>query len=153
MIYNNLKEKTWYYVNNISVFLFFLCHFLQMYTGSSIFLVFNMFIIPVYLMQRIQYTRDNVNQAILWFAPNAMTVITIIFYQYVFNKSNGTIELSSVFSILNVIKQINKPVREIPNDLGILYDTIISMKRIGHFLVSSEESFSDSHYSESELSV
>lgn len=84
MIYSVSKNKFWYYLNNSAVFVFFLLHFLQMYTGSTIFFVLDMFIIPVYLIQKIKVTNDTIIQSLSLLGMYSLFLLTNIRNQNVF---------------------------------------------------------------------
>ena len=94
---------------------------------------------------------NNVNSALLWFAPIAMTIMTVYMYQY--NYKETEIEVENIYTFLNIFIKINGPVRNIPTTLQCLYETYVSMNRIGNFLKSSEENEGISYYEKNNIDL
>ena len=86
---------------------------------------------------------NNINTAIQWFVPNAMTVITMFMYLY---NSSATLNSANIFTYFNIMVQINTPVRNISSTLKIGYETWVSIKRIDNFLKSSDRDEGDTYY-------
>ena len=94
---------------------------------------------------------NNVNSALLWFAPIAMTIMTVFMYQY--NYKETEIEVENIYTFLNIFIKINGPVRNIPTTLVCLYETYVSMKRIQNFLQCSEKNESISYYEKNNIDL
>ena len=94
---------------------------------------------------------NNVNSSILWFAPIAMTIMTIYIYQYIYKETE--IEVENIYTFLNIFIKINGPIRNIPTTLQTLYETYVSMKRIGNFLKCSEENEGISYYENNNIDL
>ena len=94
---------------------------------------------------------NNVNQALLWFAPIAMTIMTVFMYQYHYKETE--IEVENIYTFLNIFIKINGPVRNIPATLQCLYETYVSMQRIQNFLQSSEKNEGISYYEKNNIDL
>ena len=94
---------------------------------------------------------NNVNMALLWFAPISMTIMTVFMYQYHYKETE--IEVENIYTFLNIFIKINGPVRNIPSTLQCLYETYVSMKRIQNFLQSSEKDDDISYYEKNNIDL
>lgn len=74
---------------------------------------------------------SNVNQTCLWFAPVAISTVTIGFSQYFKNK----IEIGDVFTCLKIFSHIDEPLRGLPGMLSNFFLTFVSLKRIEQYLL------------------
>ena len=95
---------------------------------------------------------NNVNMSLLWFAPIAMTIMTVFMYQYYY-KENEEIEVENIYTFLNIFIKINGPVRNIPSTLQSLYETYVSMKRIDNFLQSNEKDEEMSYFEKNNIDL
>ena len=75
-------------------------------------------------------TLSNISQSIGWLGPVATSTICIGSYQYI----NGRLEIEDILTCMNILGNIQGPMRMIPNVLNSFYQTIISMSRIENFL-------------------
>ena len=87
---------------------------------------------------------NNINSAIQWFVPNAMTVMTM--FMYLYTNDNARLNSADIFTYFNIMVQINSPIRDIPATLKIGYETWVSIKRIDNFLRSSDRDEGDTYY-------
>ena len=94
---------------------------------------------------------NNVNSSLLWFAPIAMTIMTVYMYQY--NYKETEIDVENIYTFLNIFIKINGPVRNIPTTLQSLYETYVSIKRIGNFLQCSDETEGISYYEKNNIDL
>ena len=94
---------------------------------------------------------NNVNSSLLWFAPIAMTIMTVFMYQY--NYKETEIEVENIYTFLNIFIKINGPVRNIPTTLQCLYETYVSMQRIQNFLQCSEKDEGVSYYEKNNIDL
>jgi ABC-type multidrug transport system fused ATPase/permease subunit len=94
---------------------------------------------------------NNVNSSLLWFAPIAMTIMTVYMYQY--NYKETEIDVENIYTFLNIFIKINGPVRNIPTTLQSLYETYVSIKRIGNFLQCSDEAEGISYYEKNNIDL
>ena len=95
---------------------------------------------------------NNVNSSLLWFAPIAMTIMTVFMYQYNY-KEKEEIEVENIYTFLNIFIKINGPIRNIPTTLQSLYETYVSMKRIENFLQSTEKDEEISYYEKNNIDL
>ena len=95
---------------------------------------------------------NNVNMSLLWFAPIAMTIMTVFMYQYYY-KETEEIEVENIYTFLNIFIKINGPVRNIPSTLQSLYETYVSMKRIENFLQSNEKDEEMSYFEKNNIDL
>ena len=95
---------------------------------------------------------NNVNMSLLWFAPIAMTIMTVFMYQYYY-KETEEIEVENIYTFLNIFIKINGPVRNIPSTLQSLYETYVSMKRIDNFLQSNEKDEEMSYFEKNNIDL
>ena len=95
---------------------------------------------------------NNVNSSLLWFAPIAMTIMTVFMYQYNY-KETQEIEVENIYTFLNIFIKINGPVRNIPTTLQSLYETYVSMKRIENFLQSTEKDEEITYYEKNNIDL
>ena len=93
---------------------------------------------------------NNINSAILWFVPIAMTIVTIFVYQSIDHKD---IKVENIYSLLIICIQINGPIRKIPNTLRTIYETWVSIKRIENFLKSSEQNEGTTYYEKNNIDL
>ena len=96
---------------------------------------------------------NNINSSLLWFAPIAMTIMTIFMYQYHYKEKDTEIEVENIYTFLNVFIKINGPIRNIPTTLQCLYETFVSIKRIENFLQSSENEEEISYYEKNNIDL
>ena len=96
---------------------------------------------------------NNVNSSLLWFAPIAMTIMTVFMYQYHYKEKEEEIEVENIYTFLNVFIKINGPIRNIPTTLQCLYETYVSMKRIENFLQSSQNDEDLSYYEKNNIDL
>ena len=94
---------------------------------------------------------NNVNSSLLWFAPIAMTIMTVYMYQY--NYKETEIEVENIYTFLNIFIKINGPIRNIPTTLQSLYETYVSINRIKNFLQCSEEIEGISYYEKNNIDL
>ena len=73
---------------------------------------------------------SNISQSIGWLGPVATSTICIGSYQYI----NGRLEIEDILTCMNILGNIQGPMRMIPNVLNGFYQTVISMSRIENFL-------------------
>ena len=93
---------------------------------------------------------NNINSAILWFVPIFMIFITILVFQY---SEKEKINVANIFTLLNILIQINGPIRDIPGTLRIIYETFVSLKRIGHFLRIDEKNETINKYEKDNIDL
>ena len=94
---------------------------------------------------------NNINSSLLWFAPIAMTIMTVYIYQYIYKETE--IEVENIYTFLNIFIKINGPIRNIPTTLQCLYETYVSMKRIENFLQSSEKNERINYYEKNNIDL
>ena len=94
---------------------------------------------------------NNINSSLLWFAPIAMTIVTVFMYQYIYKETE--IEVENIYTFLNIFIKINGPIRNIPTTLQCIYETYVSMKRIENFLQSSEKSEGINYYEKNNIDL
>ena len=93
---------------------------------------------------------NNINSAILWFVPIAMTIVTIFVYQNIDQKN---IKVENIYSLLNICTQINQPIRKIPNTLRAIYETWVSIKRVENFLRTSDQNEGITYYEKNNIDL
>ena len=93
---------------------------------------------------------NNINSAILWFVPIAMIIITIFVFQYT-DKENINVE--NIYTLLNILIQINGPIRNIPGTLRTIYETWVSIRRIGNFLKIKDKNESITYYEKNNIDL
>ena len=93
---------------------------------------------------------NNVNSAILWFVPIAMTIMTIFVFQ---NLHKENMNVANIFSLLNILIQINEPIRDIPGTLRSIYETWVSVKRIENYLKSSDQNELMTYYEKNNIDL
>ena len=93
---------------------------------------------------------NNINSAILWFVPIAMTIMTIFVFQ---NLDKEDINVENIFTLLNILIQINGPIRDIPGTFKIIYETWVSVKRIENYLNSSDQNEKITYYEKNNIDL
>ena len=93
---------------------------------------------------------NNINSSILWFVPIAMTIITIYVFQ---STADENIDVENIYTLLNIMIQINGPIRDIPGTLRTIYETLVSMKRIENFLKIKEQNESITYYEKNNIDL
>ena len=90
---------------------------------------------------------SNISQSIGWLGPVATSTICIGSYQYI----NGRLEIEDILTCMNILGNIQGPMRMIPNVLNGFYQTVISMSRIENFLRQDDIDNSRVIYNDPEL--
>ena len=93
---------------------------------------------------------NNINSAILWFVPIGMTLITIFVFQ---NMDKENIKVENIYTLLNILIQINGPIRNIPGTLRTIYETWVSIRRIGNFLRIKDQNESITYYEKNNIDL
>ena len=93
---------------------------------------------------------NNVNSAILWFVPILMTIMTIFVFQ---NKNKDNINIENIYTLLNILIQINGPIRNIPGTLRTIYETWVSVKRIENFLKSGDKNENVTYFEKNNIDL
>jgi ABC-type multidrug transport system fused ATPase/permease subunit len=93
---------------------------------------------------------NNINSAILWFVPIAMTIMTIFVFQ---NLDTENINVENIFTLLNILIQINGPIRDIPGTFRIIYETWVSVKRIENYLNSKDQNEGVTYYEKNNIDL
>ena len=93
---------------------------------------------------------NNVNSAILWFVPIFMIFITIFVFQY---TAKENINVENIYTLLNILIQINGPIRNIPGTLRTIFETWVSLKRIQNFLRIEEKDLSMTYYEKDNIDL
>ena len=93
---------------------------------------------------------NNINSAILWFVPIAMTIMTIFVFQ---NLDTENINVENMFTLLNILIQINGPIRDIPGTFRIIYETWVSVKRIENYLNSKDQNEGVTYYEKNNIDL
>ena len=83
---------------------------------------------------RIRGLYSNINQTCLWFAPVAISTITIGLGEYY----KGTLKVADVFTCLKIFGDITTPIRGLPSMLSNFFFTFVSLKRIANYLYQKE---------------
>ena len=78
----------------------------------------------------LRYYITTISQTLLWFAPISMSLVSIGFYQYL----NDDFKIEDVFASLGIFTSFKGLLRNLPNTLNILVETLISLSRIEKFL-------------------
>ena len=77
-----------------------------------------------------RYYITTISQTLLWFAPIAMSIASIGFYQYL----NDEFKIEDVFTSLGIFTSFKGLLRNLPNTLDVFVETLISLERIERFL-------------------
>ena len=77
-----------------------------------------------------RYYVTTISQTLLWFAPIAMSIASIGFYQYL----NDEFKIEDVFTSLGIFTSFKGLLRNLPNTLDVFVETLISLGRIEKFL-------------------
>jgi ABC-type bacteriocin/lantibiotic exporter with double-glycine peptidase domain len=77
-----------------------------------------------------RYYVTTISQTLLWFAPIAMSIASIGFYQYL----NDEFRIEDVFTSLGIFTSFKGLLRNLPNTLDVFVETLISLGRIEKFL-------------------
>ena len=93
---------------------------------------------------------NNINSAILWFVPIAMTIMTIFVFQHLDTED---INVENIFTLLNILIQINGPIRDIPGTFRIIYETWVSVKRIENYMNSSDQNEKITYYEKNNIDL
>ena len=93
---------------------------------------------------------NNINSAILWFVPIAMILLTIYVFQ---NTADQNINVENIYTLLNILIQINGPIRNIPGTLRTIYETWVSIRRIANFLKIKEKNEAINYYEKNNIDL
>ena len=77
-----------------------------------------------------RYYITTISQTLLWFAPIAMSIVSIGLYQYL----NNEFKIEDIFSSLGIFTSFKSLLINLPNTLNILVETLLSLGRIEKFL-------------------
>ena len=77
-----------------------------------------------------RYYITTISQTLLWFAPIGMSMASIGLYQYL----NDKIVIQDIFSSLGIFTSFKGLLRNLPNTLNVLVETLLSLGRIEKFL-------------------
>ena len=77
-----------------------------------------------------RYYITTISQTLLWFAPIGMSMASIGLYQYL----NNEIVIQDIFSSLGIFTSFKGLLRNLPNTLNVLVETLLSLGRIEKFL-------------------
>ena len=77
-----------------------------------------------------RYYITTISQTLLWFAPIAMSIASIGLYQYI----NKEFKIEDIFASLGIFTSFKGLLRNLPNTLNILVETLLSLGRIEKFL-------------------
>ena len=77
-----------------------------------------------------RYYITTISQTLLWFAPIAMSLASIGLYQYL----NEEFKIEDIFASLGIFTSFKGLLRNFPNTLNVLVETLLSLERIEKFL-------------------
>ena len=80
------------------------------------------------------YKLENLNSMIQWSGPVFTSLISIGLFQYLKDE----FKIEDIFTILNLFKKIQGPLRYLPRLVTNFYETVISTERIQNFLKQEE---------------
>ena len=88
-----------------------------------------------------RYYVTTISQTLLWFAPIAMSIASIGFYQYL----NDEFKIEDVFTSLGIFTSFKGLLRNLQNTLDVFVETLISLGRIEKFSSHSYNFISNIH--------
>ena len=78
----------------------------------------------------LRYYITTISQTLLWFAPIAMSLVSIGLYQYL----NDEFKIEDIFASLGIFTSFKGLLRNLPNTLNVIVETLLSLGRIEKFL-------------------